>query len=67
MISWAWLQYSEIAVDFALAQFLRTRCAICSTEYRSNLQASRQSSEGSFVFSKVQIASHGNQGKQITP
>ena len=68
LISWAWQQYqraSEIAVGFAIIAFWRNfsgPAALSVVQIEpTNCQAV------TFVFREVQIASHGYQGKQITP
>ena len=58
---------SEVAVDFAIAFWRNFSGPAVLSVVQIEATSLRQSSVGSFVFSKVQIASHGNQGKQITP
>ena len=65
LTSWAWLHTREIVCHSFSHDFSRTRHAIL--QYRSIVQAPRQSSVGRFIFREVQITSNSSQGKQFTP
>ena len=56
-----------VAVVFAIAYSRDSRTCCAILWYRPILQAVRQTTAGSIDFREVQIASNGNQGKQITP
>ena len=58
---------SEIAaVVFAIAYSRDSRTCFVILWYRLILQAARQTTAGSIDFRELQIASNGNQGRQIT-